>query len=230
MLFRVLRLLSTPELAPREAYQLWSKTYPPHAHNLLMEVEERAVCDLLPSVASLRVLDLASGSGRYSRVLIERGACPLATDFSYEMLAQGDATLSRAQSDMNAIPLRDNSVAVIVCGLAVGHVANLQAVLDEMARVLMPHGILVYSDFHSAGEARGWKRTFRASGRTFAVKHYSRTDDEHAAAVIKAGLALETLAPVYITAKLAQTDNRAMQFRAQWGNTPVALVVRAHKP
>lgn len=230
MLSRVRRLLPPPVLAPREAYRLWSKTYPPHAHNLLMEVEERAVCDLLPPVAGIRVLDLASGSGRYSRVLIERGAYPLATDFSYEMLAQGDPTLSRAQSDMTAIPLRDNSVAVILCGLAVGHVANLQNALDEMARVLMPRGILVYSDFHSAGEARGWKRTFRASGRTFAVRHYSRTDDEHVAAVLEAGLILDTLEPVYITAELAQTDNRAMQFRDQWGDTPVALVIRAHKP
>lgn len=230
MFSRVLRLLPTPELAPREAYRRWAKTYPPHAHNLLMEVEEHALCDLLPPVAGLQVLDLASGSGRYSRVLIERGAHPIATDFSYEMLARGDTTLSRTQSEMTAIPLCDNSVAVIVCGLAVGHVANLQNALDEMARVLMPHGILVYSDFHSAGEARGWKRTFQSSKRTFAVKHYSRTDDEHAAAVRRAGLTLETLAPVYITAELAQTDTRAMQFRDQWGNTPVALVVRASKP
>jgi len=194
-----------------------------------MEVEERAVCDLLPPLQDKTVLDLASGSGRYSHIIKQRGGHPIATDFSYEMLAQDEKHFPRAQSDMTALPLRDDSVPIIVCGLAVGHLADLKTALEEMARVLKPQGVLVYSDFHSAGEARGWKRTFQASNRTYAVKHYPRTPEEHVAAVRKAGLTLETLAPVHITAQLAQEDTRARQFRERWGDTPVALVVCARK-
>lgn len=223
------RLFPPPELAPREAYRLWANTYPPYAHNLLMEVEERAVCDMLPDVRDLRVLDLASGSGRYARIIKQRGGLPIATDFSFEMLSQDKEGLLRAQADMTALPLPDHSVAVIVCGLAVGHLAHIESALTEMSRVLKLQGVIVYSDFHSAGAARGWKRTFQATNRTYAVKHYPRTEDEHAAAVRTAGLELETLRAVQITPELAQTDARAQQFRERWGDTPVALVVRAHK-
>lgn len=231
MLTRVRQLLPfrVPELAPREAYRLWAEHYPPYAHNLLMEVEQRAILDLLPAVRGRRVLDLASGTGRYSHILRERGARTLAFDFSQEMLARSDKQLLRVQADMLALPLADKSVEVIICGLAVGHVVNLSQALDEMARVLMPHGTLVYSDFYAGGKARGWKRTFRAANQTFSVQHHPRTEQEHTTAVRGAGLVIETVGAVPITPDLARLDARAENFRAKWGDTPVALVVRAQK-
>lgn len=231
MLTRVRQLIPfrVPELAPREAYRLWAEHYPPYAHNLLMEVEQRAMTDLFPAVRGRRVLDLASGTGRYSYILRERGASTLALDFSQEMLLRSPNPLLRVQADMLALPLADASIEVIVCGLAVGHVSNLPSALQEMARVLMPHGTLVYSDFYAGGKARGWKRTFRSENRTFAVQHYPRTDQEHTNAVRNAGLFIETIGTVPVTADLARLDARAEDFRAKWGDTPVALVVRAQK-
>lgn len=216
-----------PELSPREAYRLWAETYPPYAHNLLMEVEQRAVTELLPEVRGKRVLDLASGTGRYTRLAAELGGDVIALDFSFEMLARSENHHSCAQADMLALPLPRASVDVIVCGLAVGHVANLADALREMARVLTPGGILVYSDFYA--QARDWKRTFRAGDQTYAVQHHPRTQEEHAHAVRGAGMAGEMVRAVCITQELAQSDPRAASFRAHWGDTPVALVVRAYK-
>lgn len=229
MFSRVRKIFSrrVPELAPREAYRLWAENYPPHAHNLLMQVEERAVCELLPEVRGKRVLDLACGTGRYARILRERGARVIAFDFSLEMLARGENNFARAQADLAALPLRDASADVIVCGLAVGHVEHLEGALAEMKRVLAPQGTLVYSDFHAA--TRKWKRTFRAKNRTYAVQHFPRTEAEHRRAVERAGLKAEIVQVAQVTNELARANTRAQEFRAQWGDTPVALVVRAVK-
>src|SRR5512145_1210761 len=77
MLTRLRRLLpSRPirTLASLEAYACWAASYPPHAHNPLMQVEEQAMLNLMPDLAGRIVLDLACGTGRYSRLGLERGA------------------------------------------------------------------------------------------------------------------------------------------------------------
>ncbi|MGH9877771.1 MAG: class I SAM-dependent methyltransferase, partial [Nitrososphaerales archaeon] len=54
-----------------------------------MELEQRAVLELLPDPAGKAALDLACGSGRYLATLIERGAVPAAgLDISPQMLAR----------------------------------------------------------------------------------------------------------------------------------------------
>lgn len=226
---RVRRIFSpsVPELAPREAYRLWAENYPPYAHNLLMEVEEQAMQELLPPVRGKRVLDLACGTGRYARLLQERGAHVIALDFSFEMLIHTQAHLARTQADMRMLPLRDACADVIVCGLAVGHLANLQDGVREIARVLAAQGTFVYSDFHAA--ARDWKRTFQANHKTYAVKHFAHDEQAQRAALREAGLSVETLQTVHISHEVARTDARAEYFRTQWGDAPVALVVRARK-
>ncbi|MDE2497874.1 MAG: biotin synthase, partial [Xanthomonadaceae bacterium] len=35
-------------LEPREAYALWAASYPPRAHNPVMQAEERAMLALMP--------------------------------------------------------------------------------------------------------------------------------------------------------------------------------------
>src|SRR5581483_8936786 len=218
------------ELEPRAAYRLWAKNYPPYAHNLLMELEQRALLNLLPDVRNQRVLDLACGSGRYAQILRERGAWVAGLDFSFEMLTRAEENFYRVQGDLNWLPFADTCADCIVCGLAVGHVAALSDALREMARVLTPHGILLYSDFNATGVAREWKRTFRALKQTYAVQHIPRTVNEHRSAIQLADLILETIEAVSVTDEVARTNPQAARFRAQWGDTPIALVIRAQKP
>jgi malonyl-CoA O-methyltransferase len=148
---RISRLFSKPtrhvELEPREAYRLWAETYPPRAHNVLMQVEQQALLALMPDVRGCNAIDLACGTGRYARLLKERGAYVIGLDLSYEMLSHADVDLSCAQSDLTHVPLPDGYAEVIVCGLAVGHVQDLSAALREIARVLAPGGVALYSDF-----------------------------------------------------------------------------------
>lgn len=215
-----------PELEARAAYRLWAASYPPRAHNAVMQAEENALIALLPDVTGLRVLDLACGSGRYAGLLAAGGARVAGLDLSFEMLSRGER-FARAQADLTALPLAEACADCIVCGLAVGHVPLLDPVFCEFARVLKPRGVLVYSDFYAGDEARNWRRTFQSAGRTYAVRHYPRPASEHRAALERAGFALEQVEEVGIPPAQAASDPGAAAFRERWGDTPVALVVRA---
>jgi malonyl-CoA O-methyltransferase len=119
---------------------------------------------------------------------------------------------------MLALPLAAASLDVVVCGLAVGHLPDLGPALGEMARVLRPGGVLVYSDFHPCGHLLGWKRAFRAGAREYVVRHHPHLYADHQAACRAAGLTIEALR------EPCAVDDAG---RRAWGDTPAALVVRA---
>src|SRR5215216_5712504 len=83
-------MTDTPTLAPAAAYALWAASYPPHAHNPLMQAEERAMLALLPGdLRGRAVLDAGCGSGRYLAHVRARGARRvIRVDLSAEMLAR----------------------------------------------------------------------------------------------------------------------------------------------
>lgn len=233
MLARIRQILATRpvELEPREAYRLWAPNYPPRPHNLLMEIEQAALLPWLPEVRGRRVLDAACGSGRYAAIVRERGGKVIGLDFSAAMLARAEHAFARVQGDLCAIPLPNACMEVIVCGLALGDVSDLAAVLHEFARVLCVGGVLVYSDLHATWHARGWKRTFRgADNRPYAVRYRARDEAEHRRALEAAGLRLEAMRSIGVDDAWARMRAEAARFRARWGDTPVMLLVRAVKP
>ena len=145
------------KLEPQAAYALWADTYPPYAHNALMALEQRTVLSLLPNPAGRTVIDAGCGSGRYLQELRKLGAAPIGLDLSEPMLAKARAiTSSVARTNLCALSIESASVDVIVCGLALGDVANLEIVMSEMARVLRADGCLVYSVVHPIGGCAGW--------------------------------------------------------------------------
>jgi malonyl-CoA O-methyltransferase len=142
-------------------------------------------------------------------------------DLSAEMLARaGDAHASLAQADMMALPLAADSLDLVLCGLAVGHLPRLEAVMRELGRVLRPGGVLIYSDFHPFGHLAGWKRGFSANGREYTVRHHLHLYADHHAACRAAGLTID-----------AVCEPRAVDDKGEraWGDIPVALVLRALK-
>lgn len=203
-----------------DAYGQWAHAYPPRAHNRLMELEQRAVMELLPDVRGLIALDLGCGSGRYARLLAGLGAARvIGVDQSDAMLgrAQGAVPL-RVRGDARAIPLADASIDVAVSGLMVGDLAHLDAVLASAARVLRPGACLVYSDLHPRGAAAGWMRTFTgADGARYAVRHHVHQTAHHFAACRRAGLHPELVA------------EPALDVTHPDRGLPAALVIRAKR-
>lgn len=90
------------------------------------------------------VVDLASGSGPMSRLLAQPGRTVVGVDLSTEELAlaaeRGPGPW--VQADALRLPLRDGSVDVVTSSMGLVVVTPLSQVLDEVARVLRPGGVL----------------------------------------------------------------------------------------
>lgn len=219
-----------PTLDPAAAYALWAESYPPQAHNPLMQAEERAMLALLPAdLRGRRVLDAGCGSGRYLAHALRRGArAALGVDLSGEMLARAAHALAEdgarvrlARGGLDALPVRDRWADLTICGLTIGHLEDLDPPLADLRRATRPGGLLLCSDFHPIGSALGWRREFSAGGRRFAVRHTTHLYSHWQRACARLGLRIERVLEPYLDpADIppgAQFDRRAL-------DVPVALV------
>jgi malonyl-CoA O-methyltransferase len=191
----VIRLMGGPPatLASQAAYALWADGYPPHAHNPFMALDEALIARLLPDVRGLHVLDLACGSGRYARLLRERGAAAVeAADNSAPMLRAG-AVARGVCASFEALPYPAAAFDGVVCALAIGHTPRLNAVTAEIARVLRPGGWAILTDVHPFQALRGAQRTFTAHGTTYAVEHHIHLFADYFAAAAAHGLRVARL-------------------------------------
>ena len=215
-------------LDPQSAYGRWARTYPPRPHNALMEVEHATVLALLPAVRGQIVLDAGCGTGRYLRELGERGARVIGMDLSPAMLDRArELTRRIARADIRALPFDAMSIDLVVCGLALGDVAELELALSEIARVLRPGGRVIYSVVHPAGKSAGWSRTFESEGRQWAVDGFWHPLDRHRQACAAAGLTIDE----WREPEIARTERGELAGTAdspsRRANKPAVLVVRA---
>lgn len=220
MLGRILKRFRPvpPTLNSLEAYERWAASYPPHAHNPLMQAEQQAMLDLLPDMQGKLALDLACGTGRYSRLAAERGASVIiGMDNSAAMLKRSQGR-RLVLADTGAIPLASSSVDVVFCGLALGHLPRLTPSLGEISRVLKVGGCALVSDFHPLLALNGGRRTFTTpNGQTYAVEHHTHLySDYHQAARLVGLYVADVLEP--------RADHPSAP--AGW---PVAIIFRFEK-
>lgn len=128
--------------------------------------------DLMPDLRGKRVLDLACGTGRWGLYAKNNGAKQVfSLDDSFAMLTMGRPARA-GLADMTHLPLASHTMDVILCGLAIGHTPHIEAVFQEIHRVLVPEGTALLSDVHPFQVWLGGERTFQSEGKTYAVEHY----------------------------------------------------------
>jgi malonyl-CoA O-methyltransferase len=224
-------------LEPAQAYALWASTYPAHAHNPVMQAEERAMLGLMPdALHGQAVLDAGCGSGRYMLHALRRGATRVTgVDLSPQMLERAGATLRThgqgvridlVRGSVAALPVADAHADLTICGLVVGHLDDLHQALAELCRATRPGGWVLCSDVHPIGHALGWQRDFEAGGQRYAVRHARHLYSHWHAACAALGLRIERvlepmLDPVDIPAD-AHFDRTAL-------HVPVALVFQLRR-
>src|SRR5262245_20828299 len=134
--------------------------------------ETETLVRALGHARGVRVLDLACGLGRVSRVLAARGARVTGVDNALAMLRAARRNLGRldrraalAQAASHALPFADGSFRAVICfGLLEPLPPALQeATLAEAFRVLAPGGalFLVLNNNHSLLLASGEDNRFR---------------------------------------------------------------------
>jgi malonyl-CoA O-methyltransferase len=188
------------EMPAREAYDAWAPEYPAEAHNPLMHAEEEAVIARLQGTPMATVLDAGAGTGRYTRILRALGArTVISLDWSREMLNRQAGDAARVCGDARRLPFASRTFDLVNASLMAGDIADLTEWLREIARVLVPGGRVIYSDFHPEWHERGWRRTFQDTvGRTISLPCHAHSYDHHRNALAAAGLHPEAIDEVSV--------------------------------
>jgi SAM-dependent methyltransferase len=180
---------------------------------------------LLPDPHGRTVLDLGCGYGWFCRWARENGAARvLGIDVSEKMLARAAATTSDpaityTRADMERLDLPAASFDLAYSSLAVHYVANLEGLLAQVHRALVPNGSLLFSAEHpmfTAPDAPGWI-VDGAGRRVWPVNRYldegPRSTDWLAKGVIKQHRTIGTYLNLLLRAGFA------LSHVEEWGPT-----------
>lgn len=152
------------------------------------------VREILASLPVGAALDAACGTGRHSAHLAALGHRVIGVDATDEMLDVARAKVPEAEfhrGDLRRLPLPDDSVDLVVCGIAVTHVPELAPVFAEFARVLRRGGNLVLSDSRGfIGDIGFPLARIRPDGTFGYIPVWARLASEYLAAALPAGFAV----------------------------------------
>lgn len=163
-------------------------------------LQERVRNELLMRLDELKqtpkaILDLGCGTGHATRALKRRHpkALSVAVDIAPGMLAQArrqarwPRRFERVRADAYALPFRDGSFDLVFSSLMLQWCDDLDAVFAEIARVLRPGGLLLFSTF-GPGTLAELREAWGASDA--AGNHVNHFFDPHAygSALLHAGL------------------------------------------
>jgi SAM-dependent methyltransferase len=204
----------TRETDARTGYGSWSASYD-EPGNPIIALEEPAVWSLVDHLPRGRALDAACGTGRHARHLAELGHAVVGVDLTREMLARAREAVVDAgfvEADLAEIPCRDGGFDIVVCALALAHVADLDRAVGELARVLRPGGHLVISVLHPFQALLGWHAPFadEHGARRF-VREHAHTHADYFAAFDAAGLDVRRCIEPPLTAAEVAEKRRAFR-------------------
>jgi ubiquinone/menaquinone biosynthesis C-methylase UbiE len=178
-------------MSTREGYDRWAPSYD-EPGNQLLELEQPIVREILAGLPVGVAFDAACGTGRHSAYLASLGHKVIGVDTSPEMLARAREKMPDGEfheADVYDVPLADDSVDLVVCAIALAHVADLHSVLTEFVRVLRPNGHLVISDSRGVIGDIGLPRVrITPDGEFRYMPVYARLASDYLAAALPLGL------------------------------------------
>jgi SAM-dependent methyltransferase len=227
----------TSEADPQTGYRSWSSSYD-EPGNPIIALEQPAVWSIIDALPPGRALDAACGTGRHARHLVELGHEVVGIDLTPEMLDRGRVAVPDAEffeADLADIPVEDGRFDLVVCGLALAHVGDIDGALAELSRVLVPGGRLVVSVLHPFQAFLGWNAPFEdEDGQRRFVREHTHTHAEYLAAFRAAGLDLRECVEPALSAAEVAAKRRAFRHipdaaLAAYVGLPAVLVWDAQK-
>lgn len=182
-------------ISTRQGYDSWAPSYDGQP-NQLLEIEQPIVREILDGLPVGVALDAACGTGRHAAYLASLGHTVIGVDASPGMLACARGNVPQGEfheADLHDLPLLDESVDVVVCAIALVHLADIDGPFREFARVLRPGGHLVVSDQRGLIGDIGFPVVFdgpeldRPEGELGYIPVYLRSASEYLAAALPLG-------------------------------------------
>ena len=202
-----------------------------------------AFLDLVPAPpGDGPTLDVGCGEGRVARALAARGHSMVGVDAA-EVLVRaavtGDPATPAAVADAAALPLRPDGAALAISFMVLQDVDDLDAVLCELARVLVVGGRLCFAVLHPLGtcgdfvdaddvesdflvhlpyaETRRFCESATRDGLTMTFHSEHRSIEAYVGALARAGFVVEDLRePVPDDAVLAENPRLRRKQRIPW--------------
>lgn len=115
-------------------------------------IQQAIVKELCGDIQSKEVLELAVGTGRFTKTMADRKANLIGVDASISMLKITRQKISEAgftkkasliRADITKLPFRDKIFDYVVCINALNHIPRYIGAVEESARVLKLHGFFV---------------------------------------------------------------------------------------
>lgn len=150
---------------------------------LFLAMVRSVECDLLRAVPPLEQpsLDLGAGDGLFAAVLGQRLSIGIDPNFATLKTARKrTAYRSVARAVGGALPVADESLQTVLSNSVLEHIPDLDSVLRECQRVLVPGGRLVITTpSHRFGELLFFSRALRKLGFNGAAKSYEAWFNRH---------------------------------------------------
>ncbi|MCI0700934.1 MAG: class I SAM-dependent methyltransferase [Planctomycetia bacterium] len=203
----------------RGGYDRWSAVYD-HDANPLQALEEPAMRSAIGEVRGLAVLDLGCGTGRHAIWLASAGATVTAVDFSEGMLAEarrkpGSEKVNFIAHDLHEpLPFAAGEFDLVVSGLVLEHLRELNGFFAEACRVLKSGGRAVISAMHPAMFLKGTQARFTdpTSGELVVPGSVPHTVGAFVMAAVRAGFTLSAVDESAPDAEFASRYTRAEKY------------------
>jgi malonyl-CoA O-methyltransferase len=202
------------------AYDRWAASYDDD-RNATRDLDAQVLRGARLDLVGRDVLELGCGTGKNTVFLAELAQRVVALDFSDQMLARARARVGASNVEYvrhdvrEPWPIPSASVDVVIGNLVLEHVAGLDAVYAEAARVLRPGGQLFFCELHPFRQLRGGQAHFTDSvtGETVHVLAHVHMVSEYVNAGVAAGLALIDLGEHLEPGAPAGTPPRLLSMR-----------------
>jgi ubiquinone/menaquinone biosynthesis C-methylase UbiE len=139
-----------------------------HLHEFLKLVHRYALKDQV-------VLDVGGGTGPVAQDLVEKGYKQVVTvDISLAMLREAKKKVPAVTAivcDGEHLPFKEESISTVVCSSVLHHMPAPEGVLQDIRRVLAPHGMLIAQE-PGQDHCLSQPQFQEASGLSMGLMHY----------------------------------------------------------
>ncbi|WP_020406191.1 class I SAM-dependent methyltransferase [Hahella ganghwensis] len=209
-------------------YAVWSEHYDSFS-NPMTYIVEKHLADMLDMNTSTTgpVLELGCGTGRNLAHMIDLGLSEgIGMDISEDMLNIArqkiqNTSFSVTRHNLNeALPQASGSIGTVLISLVLEHIQDIDRVISEAARVLVPGGQLIIFEIHPFQRLNGRRAHYQdESGEDQFLPSYPHLIKDYVGAAKTAGLLLEHMEEYRSNPELEKEFPKL----ARYGDMPIVL-------